>query len=93
MEPKKLTETQVRLMLFIHRSRKKSHTRLNLMNSLDIDRNTLSLAVRPLQGFFIQVDYEKKGTAHRQRQLISLTEGGVHAIKGWILANRRMYML
>lgn len=87
MEPKKLTEPQVRLMIFLS-CHKKKYTRSKLIPILDIDRTQLSLAIKPLAGYFIQVEKQKKKTVGRKGDLISLTEAGKIAIHAWKVANK-----
>lgn len=87
MEPKKLTEPQVKLMIFLYRN-KKRHTRKALLEALDFDRGLLSNSIRPLSGYFIKIDKEKNNRPSRPAELISLTEGGKVAIHAWMIANR-----
>jgi len=86
MEPKKLTELQVRLMIFLEASNKQ-HNRQDLMQALSTDRCSLSLAIVPLAGFFIKIEKERNNFVGKNPDLISLTEGGEIAIRGWRLAN------
>lgn len=87
MEPKKLTESQVKLMIFLYRN-KKRHTRKQLLEALDFDRGLLSNSIRPLAGYFIKIGHEKNDLPSRKAELISLTEGGTMAIQAWMIANR-----
>ena len=87
MEPKKLTESQVKLMIFLYKN-KRMHTRKQLIDLLNMDRNVISLSIKPLSGYFIDVKKEKTKRSGRKGELISLTEAGQIAIRAFILANK-----
>lgn len=86
MEPKKLTQPQVKLMFFLYKN-KKRHTREEIIKALGFNRNLLSISIMPLAGYFIKVDKQKTKISGRPKELITLTEAGKISIKAWMLAN------